>query len=107
MVTGDQAPAVLDDTGMPFARDSSVVAAEAIPDWQRLLREEVSKSLASNDGLHDGGRMQAWTRAFETAVLGEALRHTRGRRMEAALLLGIGRNTMTRKIADLQLEGDR
>ena len=101
------APAVLDDTGMPLARDSSVVAAEAIPDWQRLLREEVSKSLASNDGLHDGGRMQAWTRAFETAVLGEALRHTRGRRMEAALLLGIGRNTMTRKIADLQLEGDR
>jgi two-component system nitrogen regulation response regulator GlnG len=101
------APAVLDETVAPLARDSSVVAAEASLNWQRLLREEVSKSLVSNDGLPDGGRMEAWTRAFEAAVLGEALRHTRGRRMEAALLLGIGRNTMTRKIANLQLEGDR
>ena len=52
------------------------------------------------------GRMHIWEKAFESAVLGVALKHTRGRRMEAAQLLGIGRNTMTRKIAELNLEGD-
>jgi two-component system nitrogen regulation response regulator GlnG len=50
--------------------------------------------------------MNHWAREFESAVLGIALKHTRGRRMEAAQLLGIGRNTMTRKIADLRLEDD-
>lgn len=89
------------------ASESAPVQTEAIAHWQRLLREEVSKALAGNEAVPDGGRMNAWSRAFETVVLGEALRHTRGRRMEAALLLGIGRNTMTRKIAELQLEGDR
>jgi two-component system nitrogen regulation response regulator GlnG len=34
-----------------------------------------------------------------------ALRQTRGRRIEAALRLGIGRNTITRKIKDLGLDG--
>ena len=58
-------------------------------------------------GLADHRRMNHWAREFESAVLGIALKHTRGRRMEAAQLLGIGRNTMTRKIADLHLEDDR
>jgi two-component system nitrogen regulation response regulator GlnG len=49
--------------------------------------------------------MHSWAKEFEAAVLGVALKHTRGRRIEAAQLLGIGRNTMTRKIAELNLEG--
>lgn len=75
--------------------------------WQALLREEVAQSLMSNSPVTNRGRMDEWSRQFEAAVLGMALKHTRGRRMEAAQLLGIGRNTMTRKIADLNLEGDR
>ncbi len=75
--------------------------------WQALLREEVAQSLMSNSPVTSRGRMDEWSRQFEAAVLGMALKHTRGRRMEAAQLLGIGRNTMTRKIADLNLEGDR
>jgi two-component system nitrogen regulation response regulator GlnG len=34
-----------------------------------------------------------------------ALNNTKGRRIEAALKLGIGRNTITRKIQELGLEG--
>jgi two-component system nitrogen regulation response regulator GlnG len=76
--------------------------------WQDLLREEVARALSSTELAETPeGRMNQWSREFETAVLGIALKHTRGRRMEAAQLLGIGRNTMTRKIAELRLEDDR
>jgi two-component system, NtrC family, nitrogen regulation response regulator GlnG len=74
--------------------------------WQELLRQEVSRTLAENGDCPDEGRMNHWAKEFEAAVLGVTLKHTRGRRIEAAQLLGIGRNTMTRKIADLHLEGD-
>jgi two-component system nitrogen regulation response regulator GlnG len=40
---------------------------------------------------------------FETAMIEIALAHTRGRRGEAAELLGWGRNTLTRKIKELGL----
>ena len=83
------------------------VAQVTLKSWQELLREEVAQSLMDNSPVPSRGRMDEWYRQFETAVLGMALKHTRGRRMEAAQLLGIGRNTMTRKIADLRLEGDR
>jgi len=42
---------------------------------------------------------------FETAMIEIALMHTRGRRGEAAELLGWGRNTLTRKIKELALTG--
>lgn len=78
------------------------------PRWQDLLRQEVARSLSTAESLESpDGRMNQWSREFEAAVLGIALKHTRGRRMEAAQLLGIGRNTMTRKIAELRLEDDR
>jgi two-component system, NtrC family, nitrogen regulation response regulator GlnG len=48
--------------------------------------------------------MDRLTRVFESTVIRAALRHTRGRRIDAALRLGIGRNTITRKIQDLKLE---
>ena len=78
-----------------------------VPSWQELLMEEVAKALSEKRPTASDGRMGQWSREFETAVLGITLRHTRGRRMEAAQLLGIGRNTMTRKIAELRLEDDR
>jgi len=74
--------------------------------WQDMLRDEVSRALSSESPIPDEGRMNSWSKEFEAAVLGIALRHTRGRRLEAAQLLGIGRNTMTRKIAELNLERD-
>jgi len=41
---------------------------------------------------------------FETAMIQGALEHTQGRKVEAANKLGMGRNTMTRKIQELGLE---
>jgi two-component system nitrogen regulation response regulator GlnG len=71
-----------------------------MPDWAALLAGEVERRLKTQqvevmDGL---------TREFESAVIGTALRLTHGRRIEAANKLGVGRNTITRKIQDLGLE---
>ena len=56
--------------------------------------------------LHEG-RTDVWdvlTRRFETSLIQAALSTTRGRRIEAAVKLGIGRNTITRKIQELGIE---
>ena len=42
---------------------------------------------------------------FEKALIRTALARARGHRQEAAKLLGWGRNTLTRKIKELGLEG--
>ena len=42
----------------------------------------------------------------QSIVIGTALEYTHGRRVDAATRLGIGRNTITRKIAELKLESE-
>jgi two-component system nitrogen regulation response regulator GlnG len=64
------------------------------------LVADVSRRLAA--GERD--LMDQLSRQFEAAVIGTALRHTHGRRIEAAAKLGVGRNTITRKIQELGLE---
>ncbi len=43
--------------------------------------------------------------AFERIMIETALQHTAGRRRDAAALLGWGRNTLTRKIKELNMDG--
>ena len=81
------------------------------PGWATLLEAEVTQLLAAQSAR--GGEppsasevMDQLTRTFESTIIRTALRHTRGRRIDAALRLGIGRNTITRKIQDLRLEDD-
>src|SRR5438105_1186751 len=53
------------------------------------------------------GQPEVWdtlTRKFEAQLIHTALEVTRGRRIEAAQKLGIGRNTITRKIQELGLD---
>jgi two-component system nitrogen regulation response regulator GlnG len=69
-------------------------------DWLAPLTAEVERRLQA--GIPDV--MDALTRDFEAAVIRAALKHTHGRRIDAATRLGVGRNTITRKIQDLGLE---
>jgi two-component system nitrogen regulation response regulator GlnG len=58
-------------------------------------------------GLLEAGEPEVWdqlTRKFEARLIRTALEVTRGRRIEAAQKLGIGRNTITRKIQELGLD---
>lgn len=68
--------------------------------WEQGLEDEVLLLLAT--GRHD--IWDALTRRFESKLILTALANTRGRRIEAAQKLGIGRNTITRKIQELGLE---
>ncbi|MGI4858236.1 MAG: nitrogen regulation protein NR(I) [Janthinobacterium lividum] len=68
--------------------------------WEGGLRSEVARLLRDNAP----DVMDRVTRRFEAAVIKEALDFTRGRKVEAAERLGIGRNTITRKIQELDLE---
>jgi two-component system, NtrC family, nitrogen regulation response regulator GlnG len=68
--------------------------------WESGLEAEAMELLAS-------GRHDVWeelTKRFESKLILTALANTRGRRIEAAQKLGIGRNTITRKIQELGLE---
>lgn len=68
--------------------------------WQDGLRAAVEAKLKEETP----DLMKELTDAFETAVIETALEFTHGRRVEAASRLGIGRNTITRKIAELNLK---
>ncbi|MCG5262827.1 nitrogen regulation protein NR(I) [Cupriavidus gilardii] len=67
------------------------------PGWESLLAGEARAMLEAGQPEV----MDALTRRFEKAVLEAALGVTRGRRVEAATRLGIGRNTITRKLQEL------
>jgi two-component system nitrogen regulation response regulator GlnG len=83
--------------GVPAA---PVAATAPAGNWEAGLEAEAMQLLQA--GHHD-----VWdqlTRRIEARLILTALAHTRGRRIEAAQKLGIGRNTITRKIQELGLE---
>jgi two-component system nitrogen regulation response regulator GlnG len=82
----------------PELREDAADGAEA--DWTAALQRHVEKSLMRGES----NIMDVLSREFEKVLIARALVHTGGRRIEAANLLGIGRNTITRKIAELRLE---
>ncbi|MSQ50147.1 MAG: nitrogen regulation protein NR(I) [Betaproteobacteria bacterium] len=67
------------------------------PDWIVMLEQEVERRLARGES----GVLDQLTRQFERSMIVKALARSGGRRIEAAKLLGMGRNTITRKIQDL------
>ena len=70
------------------------------PHWEQGLGAEAMTLLAS-------GQQDVWdhlSRRFESRMIESALLFTKGRRIEAAQKLGIGRNTITRKIQELGLD---
>ena len=77
--------------------------AVASTDWESGLAQEVDRLLVGSDGqVHE-----KLTNIFERVLITRALAHTGGRRIEAAVALGIGRNTITRKIQELNLDVGR
>jgi two-component system nitrogen regulation response regulator GlnG len=83
---------------------SSLVGASLEPSsWILMLEAEAAQMLSA-------GRpevMDALGRQFESALIKTALKHTHGRKNDAAIRLGIGRNTITRKIQELGIEGGK
>ncbi len=73
---------------------------EAANDWESLLQNWIKQQLAT--GQHDIAKHAI--ASVETLLIQTALNHTHGRKHEAALLLGYGRNTLTRKLKELNIQ---
>jgi two-component system nitrogen regulation response regulator GlnG len=89
------------DSSSASSSASTPAAAVGTPgDWLIGLESQDRKLLAQ-------GHQDVWdqlTRQFEAKLILTALDTTHGRRIEAAQRLGIGRNTITRKIQELGLD---
>ena len=82
-------------------RDTTLQSS--VSDWEIGLAMEVDRLLAADEGqLHE-----KLINCVERVLIARALAHSGGRRVEAATALGIGRNTITRKIQELGLDGAR
>ena len=80
------------------SKDTPTIVGEG--DWLDALRGWIEEEIRQ-------GRSNIAKEAIESAesiLIRTALGVTRGRRQEAAKLLGYGRNTLTRKIAELKLD---
>ncbi len=77
-----------------FLESGAVVAASGASDWRKLLEEwALGRYLEGAEGID---------REVEQALIRAALAATGGRKQEAARLLGWGRNTLTRKLKELE-----
>jgi len=85
----------------PELREASTAGAAS--SWEEALEGEVDRLLGRGVGeVHE-----MLVRTFERILISRALAHTGGRRIEAAQALGIGRNTITRKIQELGIDGHK
>ncbi len=69
-------------------------------DWEVAFRAWVESRLLKGDAYIAKHAVTS----FESILIETAVQFTRGRRQEAAKLLGYGRNTLTRKIKELELD---
>jgi two-component system, NtrC family, nitrogen regulation response regulator GlnG len=96
--------------GIPAPSTNAVpVTAMIAPPAAAGNRSDIWQTALYADAKHhlEAGDSEVWDllqRGFESALIRAALDQTRGRRVEAAVALGIGRNTITRKISDLGLD---
>ncbi len=93
---------VANGNAVPLAeapRPSMAPAPGSAAPWESDLAREA-------DALLQSGSTEVWdilSRRFESQLIRSALAATHGKRIEAAQRLGIGRNTITRKIQELGL----
>src|SRR5450830_1623282 len=86
----DLPPELKEDGAKPLSASS----------WQEALASEVMDALSRGEQEI----LETRSKEFEKILISKALVHTGGRRIEAATQLGMGRNTLTRKIQELGIE---
>ena len=72
------------------------------PSWEISLEKTVGALLEKGES----DLMDKLGKQFEKILIRTALNRTKGRKNEAAILLGMGRNTIARKIQELGLENE-
>ena len=72
-----------------------------VQEWEKILRQWAEQALAQNSQP----LLSQALPTFERTLIEAALQHTAGRKSDAAQLLGWGRNTLTRKLKELDMTG--
>jgi two-component system nitrogen regulation response regulator GlnG len=90
----------IDVKDLPPELKNNDMYKEVSANWKDALKQEVQ--LALNKNQKD--ILTHLNQAFEKILIEEALLFTKGRRIEAAEMLGLGRNTLTRKVKELRIE---
>ena len=91
---------------MPIGVADALTSAATVPSGDRSVAWLADLEREARLRL-EAGHTDVWdalTRLFEARLIHTALDLTRGRRIEAAQKLGIGRNTITRKIQELGID---
>jgi two-component system nitrogen regulation response regulator GlnG len=88
------------DLPVEMRRDAATAVVQG---WVDVLEKEVELRLSRGETAI----MDDLSRRFEKALIVKALAHTHGRRIEASQLLGLGRNTLTRKVQELGIDSDK
>ena len=101
VVSAEAAPAAMAHVPGGQVFDAAAPANGAPPGWIGLLELQAAGML----GAGQQEVMAVLGRQFESALIKTALKHTHGRKNDAAVRLGIGRNTITRKISELGIDG--
>ena len=84
---------------LELGQNNSIYNRPKAPSWQQALADWAEQSLQA--GATD--ILQTATPEFERVLLTAALNHSGGKKIAAANLLGWGRNTLTRKLQQLDI----
>ncbi|MBX8597157.1 nitrogen regulation protein NR(I) [Pseudomonas cichorii] len=76
--------------------------AAPVTNWEQALRQWADQALSRGQS----SLLDSAVPTFERIMIETALKHTAGRRRDPAVLLGWGRNTLTRKIKELGMKVD-
>jgi two-component system, NtrC family, nitrogen regulation response regulator GlnG len=85
---------------LPPELKQDIDSVEISDEWESTFRKWTESSLLKGDTE----LLRNAVPRFETILIEEALKKSGGRRQDAAKLLGWGRNTLTRKIKQLELD---
>ena len=96
-VTVDDIPDEIKNDSQSEVSDTVNVNMDGASSWEESLSSHIKNVLSD---VNDLTRL---SKELEKLLLQEALKASKGRKIDAAKILGLGRNTITRKIKDLGL----
>ena len=96
-ITADDIPDEIKNDNQSDVSDTVNVNMDSTSSWEESLSSHIKNVLSD---VNDLTRL---SKELEKLLLQEALKASKGRKIDAAKILGLGRNTITRKIKDLGL----
>ncbi|MEK9778161.1 MAG: sigma 54-interacting transcriptional regulator, partial [Methylophilaceae bacterium] len=89
----------IQDLPKELKNETALFSLEDSVSWEEGLKKVVFNSIV----MGDENIYSNFINKAEIILIKQALKHTKNRKMDAARLLGLGRNTITRKIKDLSI----